>query len=390
MNNTVYYLSPVRMQEVPNTGIRKKVWGQLEAMRSLGYQPVLFYLREDGLVATDGLTDQRVTPLPSGNRLVNQWNYYSYVYEYYEEQLRAADFIYIRYHVPTPAYLKLLKQLYTPQQVPYIFCEVPTYPYMEEFRGWKGKIYAWLDRRYRELAGNYYHSVISFYPADDIFGHQPLVVENAIGDSILRQGAQASAVYPSPVEVTTLRMLGLASNLEPFHGYDRVLAGMRAFYASGNQDFKVNFTIISQGVEFERLQMLVEDYKLNEYVTFLPPMVGKQLYGLLVAMDVGVGTLARYRVNLETDNSLKSREYCAFGVPILLGAKDRSFPPELSFVNYLTNSAKAVDIEALISWIKELREQPEWRKDVTQYAANKLSWQAQMRRIFEAARKENV
>ena len=386
----LYYLTPVRMEEMPNAGIRKKVWGQLDACRALGYLPILVYLRRNELVLTDGIDEIRTIAISSTHRLIKQWNYYAYILRMLPE-VHAADYLYVRYHVPTPAYVKFLQAVNnTMQRGPQIICEVPTYPYSHEFNGIKGRIFQLLDDRFAGRAGEFYDHVVTFYPAKQIFGHKPILLDNAVAQSSIDEGRNFKPTDRSHPD-GQIKVIGLAANLERFHGYERALAGLRTYEATKtNEQQGVHLTIISQGSEFERLKKLSIDWSLGDVTTFLPPRVGRDLNDILAKMDIGLGTLARYLANLDTDSSLKSREYCCFGIPLVLAAKDRSFPAGLPFVKYVNNDDSELNFTELCSWLTSLRANPEWRNDMFTYAQNELSWRGQMRKILPVLTIQNT
>lgn len=65
-----------------------------------------------------------------------------------------------------------------------------------------------------------------------------------------------------------------------------------------------------------------------------------ELFKLYERVDIGIGSLAMHRNNMNEGSTLKVREYCAFGLPIILGYKDidlegRSFV--LNIGNYENN-----------------------------------------------------
>ncbi|OAV44309.1 hypothetical protein [Lewinella sp. 4G2] len=377
----VLYLTPVLLDTMPNAGIRKKVFGQLQALRALGYEAQLLYLHGDGLLLTNGDGEEKQFTLPKQRPLFRQWGYYDHVAKLIGNLARFSH-VYLRYHVPTPAYLRFLKMVAAIEHNPFVYCEVPTYPYTREFNGLKGRAYHFLDSYYANKAGQYYDEVISFYPAKSIFGHTPILLENALARSIIDEGA-AAGPREMGKQTGPLRMIGLAANLERFHGYDRVIRGMKEYLDHKTEDQRdVHLTIISQGDVFEELKVLANEFGLTEKTTFLSPRVGKDLYDIIQTMDLGIGTIARYRVELFTDSSLKTREYCAFGVPQLLSAEDRSFPKELTFVRYIPNDDSPVPVGDLVSWLEDLHQQPNWQVALYRHADEQLSWKGQMSKAF--------
>jgi len=84
---------------------------------------------------------------------------------------------------------------------------------------------------------------------------------------------------------------------------------------------------------------------------FLPP---DQFRPLLARAHVGIGTLAMHRKGMTEGSVLKTREYLAAGLPVILGYHDTDFPGERDFLLQIGNhESNVVDsIEAIGEFVR--------------------------------------
>lgn len=67
-------------------------------------------------------------------------------------------------------------------------------------------------------------------------------------------------------------------------------------------------------------------------------------YETVVAQaDVAFGTMALHRKNMEEACAYKVREYCAYGIPIIIGYQDTDFPDSYPFICQLPNTEDNID-----------------------------------------------
>jgi len=101
--------------------------------------------------------------------------------------------------------------------------------------------------------------------------------------------------------------------------------------------------------------------------------LGKEVYlPILAQADVGIGTLALHRKNMEEASPLKVREYLALGLPVIIGYVDTDFPNGAPFLLRLPNTEN--NVEQSVELIKEFVES--WRgKRVPRAAVSHLDAQ---------------
>lgn len=116
-----------------------------------------------------------------------------------------------------------------------------------------------------------------------------------------------------------------------WHGVDNLLRAIQKFNASLSTDLKVYLNLIGEGEVYEKLLKLVDDLQLHEYVDFSGILKHDRLFEQFERAHLAVGSLALYRKKLSMASELKSREYCALGIPFLAVGIDPDFNANAKF-----------------------------------------------------------
>ena len=165
-----------------------------------------------------------------------------------------------------------------------------------------------------------------------------------------------------------------------WHGIDRVLYSLLQYIKSGGKE-EIRFHIVGEGTETPKLKKIVENnIELQDMVTFYGFKSGEELDEIYNNSDIALGSLGFYRSGLEKGSTLKMREYCAKGLPFVVGYDDTSFSKDLSFYYQVSNDESLLDIEKIIEWYKNLKVTPE---EIRKYAEDNLSWDKQMKKVID-------
>jgi len=98
---------------------------------------------------------------------------------------------------------------------------------------------------------------------------------------------------------------------------------------------------------------------------------------------VGVGGLGLYRKNQFTSMTLKLREYMARGLPFAYAVDDPSVPEDSRFCIRLANDDSAIDMETLVAFANQTKQQPDIPALMRAYAQAHMSWQGTFAKILE-------
>lgn len=335
-------------------GITNKINYQIAALRKLGYdvKEYSFYKKRNILVRC-----LRRIPFVSINE------------KGYIDDIKDGDIIYIRYNFSDRNFIKTLKS-YKRKKVT-VLLEIATYPYEKELPWWL-KI---KDRIYRRYLSRYVDSIVNLSGEyETIMDIKVINISNGIKTDIYK-------IKSNKYKTNSIRLIGLSS-LEFWHGYDRVIKGIKKYYEEGGID-TVILDIVGSGREEKRLKSIVDKLQLNESVIFHGYKEGKELDELFDKSDVAVGCLGLHRKGISIVSSLKNREYCARGIPFIDSGRDVDFTNTFPFRYVVEMSDEFINIKEIIKFYKDIRSKyPRYSEEMNEYAVKNLDWKIKMEKVM--------
>lgn len=312
-------------------GIEKKIFRQIEELEKAGFTITkhinprrnFFHLLKN------------VFPFFSvqyfGTRSIN-WNNYDFVY-----MRKGAIF--------DKSVVQLLKTAKESNPNLLVILEIPTYPYLEEFKGllkWDVQL---KEKQWVPHLKNYVDRIVTYSNDQEIFGIPCINISNAYDFAEFNR--------PEIKQDTTIHLLGVAA-LCFYHGYDRIIEGLKQYYQSNNSSTKVIFTLIGDGPVLKDYQKLVAEYQLEEYVHLTGRKPFSELDKYYKTADIGIDSLARHRSGVTYNSSLKGKEYLAKGLPIVSGVKTDLDDRNLPFYFRVASDDSPVNIQKIIDWYNKL------------------------------------
>lgn len=173
-----------------------------------------------------------------------------------------------------------------------------------------------------------------------------------------------------------ITLIGVAA-LAEWHGYDRVIKGIAAYPGTGRD--ALHFLVVGDGAIRSQLESLAETLGISDRVEFVGVKHGADLDQCFERADIGLGTLAFFRLNMDFASSLKSREYAARGLPFVLASTDPDFDPLPDFVFRAPNVNTPLDTRALIDWYGKLRAQTDLPARLRAYAHARLDFSVKIK-----------
>ena len=101
-----------------------------------------------------------------------------------------------------------------------------------------------------------------------------------------------------------------------------------------------------------------------------------ELSQLLNQFHIGIGQLALDLKKLNSNSTIKNREYCARGIPFIYGHHD----PDFEFVDFCLQ-VDQVSIIDIISWYLNLIKQEDFEVKMHIYAIDKLDFKVKMNHV---------
>jgi len=167
------------------------------------------------------------------------------------------------------------------------------------------------------------------------------------------------------------------ANFSPWHGIDRLILGLARY--SGNYSFTLH--LVGNGIEVLNLKKLCVQYNVSHRVIFHNFMSGRDLDKLFNESHIAVGTLGLHRNRLKESSTLKSREYCARGIPFILSSSDTDFPDTFPYIQRVPPDDSAIDMEQVSKFALRVCLDYEHPEKMRKYAAEHLDVSIKMKKL---------
>jgi hypothetical protein len=281
----------------------------------------------------------------------------------YKEKISVLYIRYYRTGILFYNFIKYVKKQYKLK----IILEIPTYPYDNEVGA--GNFGILIDRVLRKKIYKYVDNIVT-YSNDKVIWNIPCInISNGIDLKEVKIIEKKQHLGINFISV---------SNCSFWHEIDRFLYSLLQYKKNGGiEDLK--FYIVGEGEETSKLKKIVDDnMELQDIVIFHGFKSGEELDEIYNNSDIALGSLGIHRLKLESVQPLKNREYCAKGLPFIIGFNDPNFKNK-EYVYEVSYDDELIDIEKLIKWYRNLKISPEEiRKD-----AEEFTWDIQMKKVLD-------
>lgn len=364
---TGLYVARLDLTQAHMLGVARKIEDQMAALGRAGMPAKLLSLR-NGAISLDKQVG------PARGHLSRRLAHHLHFHRTLREAGQNADYVYIRFQGAPPDFVMALRHLRRIRPEMPIVIEFPSWPYKTERKGWRARLMGIMQDSGTGQLASCVDRIVTFSRQEEILGISTLRTDNGVAVDRLPIGMV-------PKQEEPIRLVGVA-NLSFWHGYDRVIAGL-AVHARSKSGPLVTFDIAGGGVEFDQLHAQIYANGLEDRVKLLGPLHGDALDRLLAGAHVGISSIGMHRLDVDTSN-IKSREFCARGLPFCIAYPDRDFPPIQSFVHHLPATDDPVDIPALVDWYTRLRRaDPNYPATLRAYAEKQLTWDTKMAPVTE-------
>lgn len=257
---------------------------------------------------------------------------------------RDTKFIYIRHIYPVNLGI-LWFFMKIKEKCPHIkiIYELPTYPYDREKKGFKERVGLFIDRYYRVKLKRCVDIITTYSKDKYIWGIQTLQIQNGIDCSSI------PVVKLHDSGSNCLKLIAVA-RFSLWHGYDRLIEGLRLYKGNQNNKYNVYVDFVGNGPVLEVYRNLVDKYNLNEIVHFHGLKSGPELTDVFNDSDVAMCSLGSHRKKLFLSSELKSREYLARGLPIVTSSKIDVVPDNFPYCLHVPEDDSPIDINSIISF----------------------------------------
>lgn len=262
----------------------------------------------------------------------------------YDHSFDGYDFYYFRFEAADRWLIRILKELKNNNPNSLILIEFPNFPQ----NSWM--VMPWcFPLLLKDVAarGKYKKYVDRFVVIDnaysEIYKVPTLFYKNGIDTKRIP--------VRKPSNKATIDIVGVAT-MFPTHGYDRLIESMNTYYKNGGNR-NIIFHVVGEGPgpELKKYKKMVDQYELSDHVIFEGTLVGEQLTECYNRCDIALDDLCSFRMGLDISSSLKSREYLAYGFPIIAACDiDILKNKEYKYVLKLENNDSIIDMKCIIDF----------------------------------------
>ena len=324
-----YYLfAPVEPDNAgPSSGVERKVRSQYKALsKYLDCELVIFPPAE----YSGSKVEKIIRRLP----FTAAWRKWECKGEFND-----ADFLYMRQVYHDDSFVRYLRTIKKQNPKIRIIYEIPTYPYDTETRISASNVaFVAKERTARKTAAKFMDRIVTFYGQKEIWGVPCIDLINGFDFSDVE--------FPQRERTDTIHVISVAQTAF-WHGYDRFLAGLDAYYENGG---KVNIVYHYIGCVMPEHERFVKEHHLESHVFFHGKQYGEPLKALMQQSFLGIDVLGGHRKNYPVSSSLKSREYCANGIPMITSSPIDFLPKDSPYQFLAPYDDSPVDIEAVVRY----------------------------------------
>lgn len=276
------------------------------------------------------------------------WVSNKYDYDELLSKIENPDFIYIRAILVDCKYIKFLQCIKDKYPNCKMVVEYPTYPYKKELIDDITMIlYYYKDLIYQNELKKYVDRIVTFSEDQEIFGIPTIKIRNGI---IVDEVTPIQSCYPNTDSIVLIAV----AYMQKYHGYERLIRGLREYYIK-DAGKRVELLLVGEGPELQTYKTLCDEYGLSDVVHICGKKEGEELDSLYDKADIAVATLGGYKIGIHMFSSLKTREYMAKGLPMVIGAPvdvfyDKDTPYYLEF----PNDDSTIDVEKIVQFYDKI------------------------------------
>lgn len=261
-------------------------------------------------------------------------------------QNKKIDYAYIRFQFFSEDVRQMLKFLR--KNSCRVLMEIPTYPYEKELhnQGLKGEIKLLIDRFYRQFCIKNIDIFVSPSIGELIFNREYIHIKNGYDFSSLNHHLYRK------INKNEVNILAVASMM-PSHGYDRIIYGLKDYYKR-DKKIKVYFHLVGRGPELNKYKAITQKCGMDDYVTIYGQKTGLNLLKIVEKCSIAVDALSAYRANIYYLSTIKSREYCAWGLPCVFCTPSDIFSQENRFNLKVPEDESPINIDDIVKFFQDV------------------------------------
>lgn len=339
-----------------------KTRGQLKAFRNLGFQThvATIVLENNNLFLTVyNLTDDN-SEIMCKQAISGYREAFKMLSDFISN--KKYSFIYIRRLMSKLLYAGIYFKKIS-KTCPIVY-EIPTYP----LDTGNGLLYSLRDK-------------IEMFSYNIFSKHVRLTLANVIDDVKLKKGWQIfhNAIDMEGYNITSIPDVNetihfiIIANISEYHHYDRILDSMHSYIQKNK--YNVHLSVISpESNAYSEFKAKADKLNLTEYISFYGQKTSAEIRSIVSNCHIGIGQLSTSEKKSNIVNTLKSKDYCAMGIPFVSTCYDTSFEKDFPYM-YVTDSMdEAIDLDSVIEWYLSIYNDKSYKEKMYYYAKENLQY----------------
>lgn len=345
-----YYLfAPVEISNYgPDSGVERKVRSQHKALN--GYLDCELVILPP--VIYSGTKIEKIVRRLPFTAAWRKWKY--------EGEFDGADFLYIRQVYHDNSFVRYIRSIKKKNPKIKIIYEIPTYPYDRESKNKLSNVsFTLKEKIHRKRLAKYIDRIVTFYGQSEIWGVPCIKLINGYDFSLIRLPKREKAEMINVISVALTAF---------WHGYDRFLEGLAEYYSNGGTENVIYHYV---GSVMKQHRKFVETHNLGDHVRFHGLMSGEPLGELMKECFIGIDVLGGHRKDYPVSSSLKSREYCAYGIPIITSSPIDFMSEDSPYQLVFPYDDSPIDINRMLKYYHSIYDDKDCNavaKEIREYA----------------------
>ena len=372
-------------------GVKKKILSQLNAFDDLGINSELMYREGNKLLIQKNGKIKKKFEIKKGLS-----RYKRSIYKVFKMEAISSNYDYVYIRFPNTIDFSVLS-LFKCVGKDKVILEVPTYTIKGEFdeqlKDLKNKklyieyiLKNVLFMTHNLLSRNlnqYVNRIVTYMPYDSIWGVKTIPIDNGV--DVTKYLPLTNKIHDSSTFVLT----GVA-NVSKWHGFDRVIYGIKEYTDDIKNNKKIIFNIVGDGPEISNLKNLVKLNNLENHVIFHGPKFNEQLISIYNKTDVAISSIGMHRIGLIEGSTIKTKEYCSLGLPFVYAYKETKISDTFGYALQVDANENPIDIELLIKFYNNLKINENYEEKMHDFAVENYTWVSQMKRVIELMKVEKL
>jgi hypothetical protein len=388
------------------SSVQKKVKNQIQALNDIDVNcKGLFFTTEDIENASNELYQFiKVEKIESGwfRSYRQKQAYHRAVLDFFKRYAHQADFVFIRYPGPSKHMVKLVQLLEKRaffEHITHEMAEIKLHANEQVFKFNLSSVLSRLEFLYLPMLHEWYFG--KFMRRKAAFGicnsNEIARYENQRAGKAYIQLILGDAVNTNQFSIRTfpkfnneLKMVFLkgASTFADFNGLDRVFKGIK------NYKGPVNLKFYIYGKNLKAEEAMIQTLGIQDHVELHPYTEPKVLDDIMNDIHLGISALAVHKKGIRGTTTIKTREYCARGLPFIYGHNDPDFSNNdlaAQFSLEVEANDTDLDFEKIINWYTVINQKADTLPhNMHEFALNHLDYKVKMGKLKQHIQKLNI